>query len=453
MLRPGGPGDKYRRAEPSTASREVCYGAPMMDDYAGAFDPGHGLASLSRRALAGLGREYMLFGHLLNRAALPIVHVRLGPQDREDVAIEEWMGASPIYSQRMQRAMRFEGDGVGTIMRNLQLDVGFAHQYMDVHYALDDETRGSFWLQRCGALLEVEPHGEAAVFSMCHAIEDPTFDATAVATNPRARCRPVHRPPRTPVDRVPHCRWEVFIDPDAEPVREIALTTRIRASRLAKLPASIVDGDNRGGWDDYAKPFVPDFHLGYLSHAALVIVCRELLMQNHLLVRALMMSVADRGGAAVAHDVGLAQWIGSGAVASRRLRAALGIPDDDVGAVLKVLQFHPAFLPGYADVRLERIAADRGRLSIGDCDALHEDDAMSWFGMLDAAPEPALDAMVQAVVPGARCLPATPSGGARFAWDVVADRGAPAAPERPEVAMVAATGTARFRFADPGIVG
>jgi hypothetical protein len=170
---------------------------PMMDDYAGAFDPAHGLGSLSRRALAVLGREYMLFGHLLNRAALPIVHVRLGPQDREDVAIEEWMGASPIYSQRMQRAMRFEGDGVGTIMRNLQLDVGFAHQYMDVRYALDDETRGSFWLQRCGALLEVEPHGEAAVFSMCHAIEDPTFDATAVATNPRARCRPVHRPPRT----------------------------------------------------------------------------------------------------------------------------------------------------------------------------------------------------------------------------------------------------------------
>src|SRR5262245_62316105 len=137
----------------------------MMDDYAGAFDAANGLASLSRRALAALGREYMLFGHLLNRAGLPPVHMRLGAQARETVAIEEWMGASPIYSQRMQRAMRFEGDDIGTIMRNLQLDVGFAHQYMDVRYALEDGGRGVFWLQRCGALLEVEPHGEAAVFS------------------------------------------------------------------------------------------------------------------------------------------------------------------------------------------------------------------------------------------------------------------------------------------------
>jgi hypothetical protein len=424
-----------------------------MDDYAGAFDPAHGLASLSRRALATLGREYMLFGHLLNRAALPVVHMRLGPQAREDVAIEEWMGASPIYSQRMQRAMRFEGDGVGTIMRNLQLDVGFAHQYMDVRYALDDETRGSFWLQRCGALLEVEPHGEAAVRSMCHAIEDPTFDATAVATNPRARCRPVHRPPRTPADRVPHCRWEVFVDPDAEPVHEIDLTTRMRTSRLARLPVSPVERDCAGGWNDYAKPFEPDFHLGYLSHPALVTVCRELLVQNHLLVRALMTSVADRGGEAAARDVGMAQWIGSGAVAAHRLRASLGIADDGVEAVLKVLQLHPTFVPGYADVRVERIGADRGRLSIGECEALHEDDGSSWFGMLDPTPHPALDAIAHAVVPGARCLRTTPADGARLAWDVVVDRDAPAVPARPEVAMVAATGTAQFRFVDPGVVG
>jgi hypothetical protein len=225
----------------------------------------------------------------------------------------------------------------------------------------------------------------------------------------------------------------------------------VRASRLARLPVSVVDGAGRGGWDDYANPFVPDFHLGYLSHAALVIVCRELLMQNHLLVRALMMAVADRGGETIARDVGMAQWIGSGAVASRRLRAALAIADDDVGAVLKVLQYHPAFLPGYADVQVERIGADRGRLSIGDCDALHEGDAMSWFAMLDPTPHPALDAMVQAVVPGARCIPATPAGGTGL-WDVVVDRDAPAA--RPtQVAMVAATGTAQFRFVDPGIVG
>ena len=53
-----------------------------MDDYRGPFDPGFGLASLSRHALTVLGREYMLFGHLLNRAGLPPVHVRVvGPPD------------------------------------------------------------------------------------------------------------------------------------------------------------------------------------------------------------------------------------------------------------------------------------------------------------------------------------------------------------------------------------
>ena len=151
---------------------------------------------------------------------------------------------------------------------------------------------------------------------MCHAIEDPTFDATAVATNPRARCRPVHRPPRLPADRVPHCLWEVFIDPTAEPVHEIPLTTRVRASKLAQLPLAPPAADDGGGWNDYAQPFAPDFHLGWLSHAALVCVDRELLVQNHLLVRALMMAVADRADEAMAREIGMAQWIGSAAVAS-----------------------------------------------------------------------------------------------------------------------------------------
>jgi len=424
-----------------------------MDDYTGPFDAAVGLAALSRRALVALGHEYMLFGHLLNRAGLPPVHMRLGAEARERVAIEEWMGASPIYSQRMQRLMRFEGTGVGTIMRNLQLDVGFPHQYMDVRYTLADETRGSFWLQSCGALLELEPYGEQAVFSMCHTIEDPTFDATAVATNPRARCRPIHRPPRTPADRAPHCQWEVYIDPTAEPVREIPLTGRVRTSRLAGLPIEPITRDTGGGWNDYAAAFEPDFHLGLLSHAALAEVCRELLVQDHLLVRALMMAVAERADERVAGEVGMAQWVGSGAVAARRLRGALGIAGDGIDAVLKVLQFHPAFVPGYTDVRLEPVASDRGRIVVGDCAALQENDACSWFALLDVAPHPALDAMVQTVNPRARCLAATPPPGARWAWDIVIDAAASPAVDAPEVGMVAATGTARFVFRGPTLRG
>ena len=38
------------------------------------------------------------------------------------------------------------------------------------------------------------------------------IDATAAATHPCMKMRPIHRPPRNPGDRVPHCRWSVFID-------------------------------------------------------------------------------------------------------------------------------------------------------------------------------------------------------------------------------------------------
>ena len=87
---------------------------------------------------------------------------------------------------------------MSTIFKGLQLDVGFPHQFLDVGYDLHDERNGEFWLRSCGALADVIPMGEEFVHGMCHDIEDPTFDATAVATEPRARVRPIHRPPGVP---------------------------------------------------------------------------------------------------------------------------------------------------------------------------------------------------------------------------------------------------------------
>src|SRR4029453_8873208 len=246
------------------------------------------LEELSRAELAVVGREYMLFGHLLNRGALPHVHFQVGAEAREAVAIEEWMGASPIYTRRMQRLLGFAGDGVGTIFKGFQLDVGFPHQYMDVHYDLESETRGYFWLVSCGALLEVEQYGEGAGRSLWHATGDPPFDASAVATNPRARCRPIHRPPRTPADRVPHCRWEVFVDPDAQPIRGAGTHPGGGDSRLAGIEFPAPPADATGGRDDYRGPFDPDFRLEHLSRAALVGVCRGFLGQEQLRVPSLV---------------------------------------------------------------------------------------------------------------------------------------------------------------------
>jgi hypothetical protein len=87
------------------------------------------------------------------------------------------------------------------------------------------------------------------VTNMCHHIEDGTFDVTAQAVNPKARIRPVHRPPRAPSDRSPHCRWEVVIDDDTDtlPVADI---TRITAGTTA---ATFVFPPMRDG-----TPHIPD---------------------------------------------------------------------------------------------------------------------------------------------------------------------------------------------------
>jgi hypothetical protein len=403
------------------------------------------LDQLSRAELAALGREYMIFGHLLNRAALPHVHMKVGADAREAVAIEEWMGASPIYTQRMQRCLGFEGHDVETIFKGFQLDVGFPHQYMDVRYQLAGPERGVFWLQSCGALLEVEQYGEGAVISMCHHIEDPTFDASAVATNPLARCRPVHRPPRVPATRVPHCQWEVFIDHSAQPLTEIDITKRVRTSKLAAVAFPAPASDDSGGWDDYRRPFDPDFRLEHLSRAALVRACREFLVQDHLLIRALMIAVAQRAGDAMAQEIATAQWIGAGTVAAGRIRRALRIDGDGIAAIAAVLRVHPAFLPTYAPIDVTT-NGDRARLAISDCDALREGDVYNWCSLLTDRPHPALDAMAHAVNPRAHCVPVAPGGTERLAWEIFIDPAAVPAEPPMEVAMVANTNTARFAF-------
>ena len=80
--------------------------AKLRDDYSGPFDPAVGLADFSRKALAPLGREYLLHGHLQDRVGMPLVLARHTRQDMLDVAIEEWMAASPLYSRRTQRVER-----------------------------------------------------------------------------------------------------------------------------------------------------------------------------------------------------------------------------------------------------------------------------------------------------------------------------------------------------------
>src|SRR5690606_36607362 len=153
--------------------------------------------------------------------------------------------------RRMQRALQFEGDDVVTIFKGMQLDIGAPPQFMDFRYRVDDRDHGEFRLDHCGALMDVEPLGDAYVTSMCHDIEDPTFDATALATNPHARVRPIHRPPRTPADRHPHCAWTVTIDPSFEPPAVAPHTEALGRTAAVAVELSPIDPDGEGR-NDYS---------------------------------------------------------------------------------------------------------------------------------------------------------------------------------------------------------
>jgi hypothetical protein len=52
----------------------------------------------------------------------------------------------------VQQALRFGGDDVGTIFKNLQLDIGAPHQFMDFQFRLDGPESGEFWLPHCIAI-------------------------------------------------------------------------------------------------------------------------------------------------------------------------------------------------------------------------------------------------------------------------------------------------------------
>ncbi len=407
---------------------------------------GADLSHLSRQQLADLGREYMLFAFLLTRAGLGQVHLRFGGNERERIAILEWMGASPVYTQRMQRALGFLGDDMATIFKGLQLDVGFTHQYMDVGYEIIDAEHGEFWLNSCGALLDVEPMGEDLVLSMCHHIEDPTFDATAVATNPHARIRPIHRPPRRPSERVPHCHWTVTIDPTVEPVVESELTQRVGRSRLAQvattqpLEAGTSPGE-RGGWPDYAGTFDPDFQLEALGHRALVQVLTELAIQSHLLVRSMSLAIADAHGVDAANDLAVDQWIGANWVGSERVRAVLGLPDGIEG-IVRTLPIHPAFPRDYAPLQIDIADEGRARVSLPvDCPALAEGDHASWFALLAAGDVRPLDALVKGIDPRARAEPA-----GDLSWDLLIEPAAEPAAEPDAVALTRVGQCAEFVF-------
>jgi hypothetical protein len=349
-------------------------------------------ADLTRDQLARLVPELLLIGQLIDRSGMAWCIQAFGREEMLQIAIEEWAGCSPVYTKRMQKALKYEGDDVVTIFKGLQLDIGAPPQFMDFRYTVHDRWHGEFHLDHCGALLDVEPMGEDYVRGMCHDIEDPTFDATAVATNPKAQVRPIHRPPRVPADRHPHCRWTVVIDESYPPVSGIAALDIVRQTRAATTELDPIDPDDNGE-SDYSGPLLSDFDFGAFSHSALVRIADEVCLQMHLLNLSFGIAVRKRvHDERQARDICTKQLIGIAGVGAERIHRALDPQPDGIEGALRVMELHPLFNPAaYVDAEFSGDAVNV------HSPAAHDDG--TWISLCSPEESRPLQAIVTAVDP------------------------------------------------------
>jgi hypothetical protein len=392
-------------------------------------------AALSRDELATLVPELLLIGQMIDRSGMAWCISAWGREEMLQIAIEEWAGASPIYTRRMQTALKYEGVDIFTIFKGLQLDIGAPPQFMDFRYTVHDRWHGEFHLDHCGALLDVEPMGPEYVRGMCHDIEDPTFDATAVATNPRAQVRPIHRPPRVPAGRTPHCAWTVIIDESYPPVSGIPALDIIAQTRAATMELDPID-PSQEGLADYSGALLSDIDFGAFSHSALVRIADEVCLQMHLLNLSFGIAVRARAGADAeqARSICTKQLIGVAGVAADRIRRALSLSEDAAGA-LRVLELHPLLNPAkYVDADLTA-----GKLHVRPSPA-HEDG--SWISLCTPDAYVPLQAIVAAVDPK---LDVQVEGTDNTWTASVIERSTPAK-ELSEVAVTKFSGGATFQF-------
>ncbi|MDT5339675.1 MAG: hypothetical protein QOD90_5180 [Mycobacterium sp.] len=356
-------------------------------------------AALSRQELATLVPELLLIGQLIDRSGMAWCISEFGRDEMLQIAIEEWAASSPLYTKRMQKALKYEGVDVITIFKGLQLDIGAPPQFMDFRYTVHDRWHGEFHLDHCGALLDVEPMGEDYVHGMCHDIEDPTFDATALATNRRTQVRPIHRPPRVPSNRSPHCAWTVIIDESYPEVPFIPAMDVVGASRANHTELDAID-PNDEGMADYSGALLADVDFGAFSHSALVRIADEVCLQMHLLVLSFTLAVRARanGDVALERSIRTKQLIGIAGVAAERIHAALSLPGGVEGA-LRVLELHPLLNPA-AYVSVDVDSGSKADFVHVRKSPAYEDGA--WISLISPVADTPLQAIVAAVDPHLR---------------------------------------------------
>jgi hypothetical protein len=291
--------------------------------------------------------------------------------------------------------------------------------------------------------MDVEPMGPDYVRDMCHDIEDPTFDATATASNPRAQMRPIHRPPRVPTDRTPHCEWTVIIDPShpALPVPRQAVA--IGATRAATFELDAIDPADPGT-HDYPGPLLSDLVLEDWSASALRRIAEEVCLQGHLLSLSFLAATRERVDTDdEARDLTRRQFTGVAGVAASRLRAAFDLGSGLHDAAI-VLARSPGLLPAaYTGVRIE--SGDRLFVHV-DRSAPATADG-SWPTLLDTDHLEPLDAIVGAVDRRLSCVVVS-DGAAELVVEVVLGQDERPVPD--DVRLTEFSTGADFAFTDRG---
>lgn len=339
------------------------------------------LESLSRADLARLAREVMLISMLHDRSLMPHVAGRGGTAASVALADDEWMCASPIYTERNKANLGITSDGVEGVLKSFQFDIGMPNHFLDMEGEVVDHDLGYFWLRSCGAheyVRWVSGNDDKIVSMMCHDMEDRTFEATLRATNPRARCVPVHRPPKPDSFTGEHCRWEVTIAADDREIQpDHPNLERIRGSAAASFSLAVGESREPGGLDHYRGPFTSGFRLEDLSQAALVRQVKEYSLDVHLLMRSAYLSVQQRHGddvlrtAAPEHLAALVPPLVS------RLRDTLGVDGDDLDAIATLLTCNPLLPDDYVDYEVRFVDGETLEISIGACEALDDHDTPS----------------------------------------------------------------------------
>ncbi|AZG48258.1 hypothetical protein [Gordonia insulae] len=407
--------------------------------------PAPAYQGLSQDQLAILVPELLLSGQLIDRSGMAHLISAFGREVMGQVAIEEWMAASPVYTHRMRAALGIDGDGVEDMFKCLQLDIGAPPQFMDFRYEVTDKYHGSFFLQHCGALMDVEPMGDDYVTTMCHDIEDPTFDATAIATNRRARIRPVHRPPRRPEGRMPHCEWTVTIEPDRDELPLPADAAEIFGTRAGQLVLTPIDPSDDDGLSDYRGPLLADLQFREWSASALARIAEEVALQHQLLSLGFLRSVRRQAESEdQAREIFRKQLTGIAGLSADRLRHALDLSVDADGLVT-VINLHPVLGPSqYTGVSAEVRGTDVVVRVPKSSDAVADG---GWITLLDVHRYEPLQAIGTAVDSH---WTVSSSSEDDEVLEFVLARGAESAKESGEVAIARFSSGATFEFADRG---